>query len=132
MEKYSTLTLTKNDGIAEVALSRPQLHNAFNETLIRELRDAFMALEKDEEVWAIILTGTGKSFCAGADLGWMKRMVNYTREEKITIVEMLWKNVYTDETLEKHEDNLVHKLSNLQRLSHKELIVAKVKILHAR
>jgi len=57
---------------------------------------------------------------------------NYSREEKITIVEMLWKIVYTDETLDKHEDYLVHKLSNLLRLSHKELIDAKVKILHAR
>jgi len=83
LENYTTLTVARNDGIAEVTLNRPELHNAFNEDLIQELTHAFKALEKDDEVWAIILTGKGKSFCAGADLNWMKKMVNYTPEENV-------------------------------------------------
>lgn len=55
---------------------------------------------------------------------------NYSGEEKNRIVEMLWRIVYTDGTLDKHEDYLVHKLSNLLHLTHKELIDAKLKILH--
>ena len=55
---------------------------------------------------------------------------NYTEEEKIRIIEMVWEIVYTDGTLNEHEDYLVHKLAGLLRLSHKQLIDAKLKILH--
>ena len=54
---------------------------------------------------------------------------NYSRYEKINIVEMIWKIVYADGKLDKHEDYLVHKLGKLLRLSHKELINAKLKVL---
>ena len=55
---------------------------------------------------------------------------HYSEEEKNRIVEMLWKIVYTDGTLDKHENYLVGKLSNLLHLSHEKLIEAKLKILH--
>ena len=55
---------------------------------------------------------------------------NYSREEKKQIVEMLWTILYADGTVDKHEDYLVRKLSNLLRLDHEELIDAKLKILH--
>jgi len=83
LENYTTLTVTRNDGIAEVTLNRPELHNAFNEVVIQELTQVFHSLEKDETIWAIVLTGKGKSFCAGADLNWMKKMVNYSSEENV-------------------------------------------------
>tara|TARA_B100000959_G_scaffold137717_1_gene144750 strand:+ start:691 stop:1149 length:459 start_codon:yes stop_codon:yes gene_type:complete len=54
---------------------------------------------------------------------------NYSRDEKISIVEMIWKIVYADGKLDKHEDYLVHKLGKLLRLSHKELINTKMKVL---
>jgi methylglutaconyl-CoA hydratase len=54
-------------------MSRPAVHNAFDETLIKELTDAFRALDGDTSVRAIVLAGEGKSFSAGADLNWMKR-----------------------------------------------------------
>ena len=54
---------------------------------------------------------------------------NYSRDEKINIVEMIWKIVYADGKLDKHEDYLVHKLGKLLRLSHKELINTKLKVL---
>jgi len=55
---------------------------------------------------------------------------NYSTDEKISIVEMLWKIVYADGKLDTHENYLVHTVSNLLHLSHKELIGAKLKILH--
>lgn len=78
-----TLEIEKN-GIATVTLNRPEIHNAFNEELIKELTDAFLYLERSENVRLIILTGEGKSFCAGADLNWMKRMKDYSFEENFT------------------------------------------------
>ena len=54
---------------------------------------------------------------------------NYSKDEKLEIIETVWKVVYADERLDKHEDYLVHKLAKLLRLSHKELIDAKLKVL---
>jgi uncharacterized tellurite resistance protein B-like protein len=56
---------------------------------------------------------------------------NYTLEQKIQIVETVWKIAYADGTLDKHEDYLAHKIAALLRLDHKQLIEAKVKVLHA-
>ena len=78
---YETLVLTKKDDVATVALNRPDVHNAMNEMLMNELTQCFHQLSTDDSVRVIILTGNGKSFCAGADLSWMKRMVNYSKEE---------------------------------------------------
>ena len=56
---------------------------------------------------------------------------NYSTEEKIRIIEMVWQIIYTDGKLDKHEDYLAHKLANLLRLSHEQLIEAKLKVLHS-
>jgi methylglutaconyl-CoA hydratase len=69
--------------IARVTLSRPDLHNAFNEVMISELQEIFARFNKNSEVRAVILQGEGKSFCAGADLNWMKKMVDYTFEQNV-------------------------------------------------
>ena len=66
-----------------VALNRPELHNAFNETLIAELTTVLQALDADSSVRAVVLTGHGKSFCAGADLNWMKKMAGYGAAENL-------------------------------------------------
>ena len=78
---YETLVYTKKDDIVTVVLNRPDVHNAMNDILINELTQCFRKLTTDDSVAVVILTGNGKSFCAGADLSWMKRMVNYTKEE---------------------------------------------------
>jgi uncharacterized tellurite resistance protein B-like protein len=57
---------------------------------------------------------------------------NYSEEEKIQIIEMVWAIIYIDGKLDQHEDYLVHKLAKLLRLSHRQLIDAKLKILHGR
>ena len=54
---------------------------------------------------------------------------NYSDEEKIKVIETVWQVIYTDGILDKHEDYLVHKLAKLLRLSHKQLIDAKLKVL---
>jgi len=80
---YETIEITKNKNIVTVTLNRPDVHNAMNELLMNELTKCFQDLSKDEDVRCIILTGNGKSFCAGADLNWMKSMVSYSKEENI-------------------------------------------------
>lgn len=61
------------DGIAQVTMARPDVFNAFDELMIAELGEAFASLGTDPAVRAIVLTGQGKAFSAGADLQWMKR-----------------------------------------------------------
>ena len=70
---YTTLKIERRGAAAWVWMNRPELHNAFDETLIAELTAAFTALDADPAVRAIVLAGEGKSFSAGADLNWMKR-----------------------------------------------------------
>jgi methylglutaconyl-CoA hydratase len=70
----------KEQGVKEVWLNRPDLHNAFNAELIEEMISTFESF-KDERL--IILSGRGASFCAGADLNWMKAMKDYTKEENL-------------------------------------------------
>jgi methylglutaconyl-CoA hydratase len=83
MTDYETIEVFKNKEIVTVTLNRPDVHNAMNEKLMKELTSCFKKLSKDENVRIIILTGNGKSFCAGADLNWMKSMAKYSKEENI-------------------------------------------------
>lgn len=70
-------------GVATVTLNRPELHNAFNDELIRDLIRCFGDLEINKNVRLVVLTGEGKSFCAGADLNWMKAMKDYSHAENL-------------------------------------------------
>jgi methylglutaconyl-CoA hydratase len=81
--RYTTLTVDVREAVALVALARPDLHNAFDETLIAELTRALQALDADAAVRAVVILGQGRSFCAGADLNWMKRMAGYGRAENL-------------------------------------------------
>ncbi len=71
------------NAVARVTLNRSDLHNAFNDDMIRELHECFAALARNDAMRAIVLAGAGKSFCAGADLNWMKKMVDYTFDENV-------------------------------------------------
>jgi len=81
--EYKTIKTQRDKDIVTVSLNRPDVHNAMNETLMKELTSCFKELSKDVNLRCIILSGIGKSFCAGADLNWMKSMINYTKEENI-------------------------------------------------
>lgn len=77
----STLRIDVSHRVAVVWLVRPQVRNAFDETTIAELTDAFRTLGADRELRAIVLAAEGPAFCAGADLDWMRRMAQYSHDE---------------------------------------------------
>jgi methylglutaconyl-CoA hydratase len=72
-----TLELTVSNGVARLWLSRPEVHNAFNEVMIAEMTQLCADLDADDSVRAIVLGGRGKTFSAGADVEWMRRMAGY-------------------------------------------------------
>jgi methylglutaconyl-CoA hydratase len=78
---YDTLLMTVADKVATVTLNRPDLRNAFNEGAIAELARVFDELGRHDTVRAIVLAANGPSFCAGADLNWMKKMAGYSHDE---------------------------------------------------
>lgn len=81
MKNYKTIILETESGIATIKLNRPDIRNAFNEVMISELTDAFQVAGKMDDIRVIILKGEGKSFCAGADLNWMRDVSNYSYEQ---------------------------------------------------
>jgi len=83
-----------------------------------------------DEVAADLLGSARAELENSVDLWSFTNMINknYSRQERIGVMETIWKIVYTDGRLDKHEDYLAHKLSNLLRLSHKELIDAKMRV----
>ncbi len=77
------LTSIDDHGVARIVIDRPDRHNAFDEALIAALTDNFTTLGNDPAVRAIILSGNGKSFCAGADIGWMRRAAGWSEAENL-------------------------------------------------
>ena len=75
-DSHVTLTIDAR-GVATVTLDRPDKHNAFDDEVICALKDQFVELAADRTVRVVILASTGKSFSAGADLNWMRRMAEY-------------------------------------------------------
>ncbi|HEX6591494.1 MAG TPA: enoyl-CoA hydratase-related protein, partial [Moraxellaceae bacterium] len=75
------LTDLDSRGVATLTLNRPEVHNAFDDALIAELNTAIDHFARHPEVRLLVLRSAGKSFSAGADLGWMKRMASYSRED---------------------------------------------------
>ncbi len=71
------------NNIATIIMNRPEVHNAFNEEVIAELTSIFLKLQDDNDIRAIILKGAGKSFSAGGDLNWMKRVAQYSYDENV-------------------------------------------------
>ncbi len=90
----SCLTITTTGPVARVTLNRPEVRNAFNETLIEELAAAFIELGQRADLRVIVLAAEGKAFCAGADLNWMKAMAGYSWDENhadaTRLADMLW------------------------------------------
>jgi methylglutaconyl-CoA hydratase len=77
------LLVEKKDGIARVTLNRPELRNAFDDSLIAGLKKAFEEIGNDDAIRVMVLAGNGPAFCAGADLNWMKRMAGYSYEQNL-------------------------------------------------
>jgi len=86
----SAITLKIDDRqIATLTLNRPVIHNAFDDTLIREITEKIRELEKNSTLRALVLASTGSSFSAGADLQWMRRMASASMEVNQQDAELL-------------------------------------------
>ena len=70
--------------IAHVILTQPEKHNAFDDSVIMDLTNAFDLVTKDPNIRVLVLGGEGKTFSAGADLEWMRRMSDYNEIENLT------------------------------------------------
>ncbi len=79
--EFKTVQLSVAGEVARLALNRPEVHNAFNDEELRELTEAVRYVAGEEAVRVLVLTGNGKSFCAGADLNWMKSVLGYSEEQ---------------------------------------------------
>ncbi len=73
----------RGDGVSEVVLNRPDKRNAFDDVIIQQLIQALEHVDRDEQTQIVILRSEGKHFSAGADLGWMRRMADNTRQENL-------------------------------------------------
>jgi methylglutaconyl-CoA hydratase len=80
---FSLLTRTDEDQVATVVLSRPDSHNALNAALIEELTRCFEEISDDDGVRVVVLAGEGRSFCAGADIGYMRETATFSYEENL-------------------------------------------------
>ncbi|MFA8436195.1 MAG: enoyl-CoA hydratase-related protein [Marinifilaceae bacterium] len=83
MKKFRTIDFIKHDHVGTIWLNRPEIHNAFNEVMIGEILNCFEDIQKMDyqELRAVVIRGQGKSFCAGADLNWMRDVAKYSHEE---------------------------------------------------
>ena len=70
-------------GVARITLNNPDKHNAFDDQIIGQLTEAFVAIASNSDVRVMVLGSEGKSFSAGADLEWMKRMASYSYDENL-------------------------------------------------
>lgn len=77
----SAILVTDRGNVRQIALNRPDVHNAFDDGLIAELTATLVQAGQDEAVRAVVLTGTGASFSAGADLNWMRGMASASEDE---------------------------------------------------
>ena len=85
MTTYTHITVERShqDKIATVTMRRPEVHNAFNTQLVNDLQAAFTDLSTDTQLHAVVLTGDGRSFSAGADLNMMKDSAAFTQEQNL-------------------------------------------------
>ncbi len=80
---YATLDVTA-EGVATVTLNRPEKRNAFDEIMIRDLSETFESLKGADHVRIVFIRGAGETFCAGADIDWMRRGGSQSREDNET------------------------------------------------
>jgi methylglutaconyl-CoA hydratase len=93
--KYKGVSVNISTNIATVTLNRPEKHNAFDEEMLSNITQIFEDLGSRDEIRIIVLTGTGPSFCAGADLEWMRRVATFDRDQNLVDAERLATMFYT-------------------------------------
>jgi methylglutaconyl-CoA hydratase len=80
---FTLLQVTRDGPVVHVTLNRPEVRNAFNETLITELLTWATTVSIDRTIRCAVLSGAGQAFCAGADVTWMARQIEYSREDNV-------------------------------------------------
>ncbi|MBP6115398.1 MAG: enoyl-CoA hydratase/isomerase family protein [Neisseriaceae bacterium] len=98
---YTTLAIEQQQGVATIWMDRPDVLNAFDETLIAELHQACLALSADDSVRVVVLAGKGRHFSAGADLNWMKRAAAFGFDENLNDARVFADMLHTLATLNK-------------------------------
>lgn len=84
MQQQQTILIEHSEWVRTIRLNRPEVHNAMNETMISELTSAFQDVASLNDIpRAVVLRGNGKSFCAGADLNYMKGIAGFGFEENV-------------------------------------------------
>ncbi|MEK6625126.1 MAG: enoyl-CoA hydratase-related protein [Bdellovibrionota bacterium] len=83
MDWKHLVTSIDQRGVATVTLNRPEIHNAFNDVMISELTELFTQWSLQKTIRLVVVTGAGKSFCAGGDINWMKKMKDYSFEDNV-------------------------------------------------
>ncbi len=79
----NSLRLESIASVARITLDRPDVRNAFNDEVIADLAEAFRTFGARDDIRCIVIAAEGPAFCAGADLNWMRRMADYTRDENL-------------------------------------------------
>lgn len=94
MINHNFIIVEKKESILWITLARPDLRNAFNDEMIAELHKTFNSASGDTDLRAIVINAQGKAFCAGADLTWMKKVIEYDFEhnyaDSMALADMLW------------------------------------------
>jgi len=83
MNNEKVLFAVNKQGVATVTLNNPDKHNAFDDEIIKQLTHVFNEISQRDDIRIMVLASNGKSFSAGADLGWMKRMASYSYEDNL-------------------------------------------------
>jgi len=82
-KSFETLQVERDGRVVRLWLNRPAVRNAFNAVMIRELRRALEDVRRDDQARVVVLSGRGPSFCSGADLNWMREIIDFSYEQNI-------------------------------------------------
>ncbi len=108
MKTYKTLEITVDENVATVWLNRPAVHNAFNSEMIAEITDCFININNEKNICVVLLRGREKSFCAGADLNWMRDVAKQSYEDNLIESKKLYQCFYSIYTCKKPTIAIVH------------------------
>jgi uncharacterized tellurite resistance protein B-like protein len=117
--------------LVEMAKIDETFTSAEMEKILSILKETYGLAEEDAD--ALIATAE-RELAGSIDYWQFARLINenYSTEEKIAIIETLWRVVFVDGKMDKYENHLIHKLANLLRLTHQQLINAKIKVLRSK
>jgi methylglutaconyl-CoA hydratase len=109
--QFETIITNIEDGVGHIWFNRPEIHNGFNETMIKELNTVFEFWKEDDSVEVVVIRGKGKSYSAGADLNWLGGVKNYNYEQNLSESRELAKCFHTIYSYSKPMITVAHGVS---------------------